>query len=128
MTDHPHDLEALVRTHIEEPAARRLLEMQAAGLITEADSEVFRASAQRYKEAAFAQYAGFDPDVRSQLVQALLADYEREVARLLQEIAARQPAPPPITAQPAEPAPERDSGPRRFLRDAVQGLRRARKQ
>jgi len=123
VTGHPHDLEALVRTQIEAPAARRLLEMKAAGLIAEGDEEVFRASAQRYKEAAFAQYAGFDPDVRSQLVQALLADYEREVARLLREIAARQPAPPPITAKPADPEPA--SGPLRFLRDAV---RRTRKQ
>ncbi|WP_410608771.1 hypothetical protein [Amycolatopsis sp. lyj-109] len=126
MADHPHDLEALVRTQIEEPAARRIFEMQAAGLITETDGEVFRASAERYKEAAFAQYAGFDPDVRSQLVQALLADYEREVARLLREIAARRPAPPPIAAA-SDPAPERPSGPRRFLRDAVEGLRRTRK-
>ena len=126
MADHPHDLEALVRTQIEEPAARRLLEMRAAGLITESDSEVFRASAQRYKEAAFAQYDGFDPDVRSQLVQALLADYEREVARLLREIAARQPEPPSITATASDAEPA--SGPLRFLRDAVHGLRRTRKE
>jgi hypothetical protein len=126
VTDHPHDLEALVRTQIEEPAARRILEMQAAGLITKADGEIFRTSAQRYKEAAFAQYAGFDPDVRSQLVQALLADYEREVARLLREIAARQGEPPSITATTSDPEPA--SGRLRFLRDAVQGLRRTRKE
>ncbi|MFI5607607.1 hypothetical protein [Amycolatopsis sp. NPDC051903] len=90
------DLEALVQTVIERPAALRLRQLLAEGLITASDRDLFFVSAQRYKEAAFTQYADFDPAVRDELVKALLSDYQRELDRLLGEITARRRTPPPL--------------------------------
>ncbi|WP_326567253.1 hypothetical protein VSH64_36235 [Amycolatopsis rhabdoformis] len=84
------ELEALVQTFIERPAALRLQQLLAEGLITASDRDLFLVSARKYHEAAFAHYAEYDPAVRHELVKALLVDYQQELGRLLDEMAARR--------------------------------------
>ncbi|MET7990252.1 hypothetical protein ABZU76_05015 [Amycolatopsis sp. NPDC005232] len=92
------ELEGLVRTVVEQPAAVRLRQLLAEGLITASDRDLFLVSAQKYREAAFAQYADFDPAVRHELVKALLVDYQQELGRLLDDMAARRRPPTAIEA------------------------------
>jgi hypothetical protein len=83
------ELEALIRTQIEEPAGHRILEMVRTGLIEQADADLFSTSAQRYKAAVLAEYDSFDPRVRDELRKSLLTDYQNEIERLIKDVAAR---------------------------------------
>jgi cobalamin biosynthesis Mg chelatase CobN len=93
------DLESLIREQIEAPAARQIQSQLAAGLITSEDAELFRVSADRFKAAALAEYEGFDPTVRHQLVKAVLTSYQLEIGRLLTAINNR--SVPPVNATKA---------------------------
>ncbi|XVS62153.1 hypothetical protein ACQPYE_28315 [Actinosynnema sp. CA-299493] len=86
------ELEALIRTQIEEPAGRRILEMVRAGHIGRADVDLFSTSAERYKTAVLAEYESFDPRVRDELRKSLLVDYQHEIDRLIKDIVARSAA------------------------------------
>jgi hypothetical protein len=83
------ELEALIRTQIEEPAGRQILDMVRAGRIEKADADLFGTSADRYKAAVLAEYESFDPRVRDELRKSLLTDYQNEIDRLIKDIAAR---------------------------------------
>jgi hypothetical protein len=93
------DLGRLLRTRIEEPAARRLLELHRQGAIQDTDVRRFRVSAERYREAILNEYHAFDPQVRCALHQSLLTDYQRTVTRLIAEMVGRlEGRPDPVRA------------------------------
>jgi hypothetical protein len=96
------DLESLIREQIEAPAARQIQSLLAAGVITGEDAELFRVSAARFKSAALAEYEGFDPTVRHQLVKAVLTSYQLEIGRLLNTINNRSGPPAHVTKAVAE--------------------------
>ncbi|MCS7483674.1 hypothetical protein ACFFQW_48150 [Umezawaea endophytica] len=83
------ELEALIRTQIEEPAGHRILAMVSSGIMDRSDADLFSTSAERYKAAVLAEYDTFDPRVRDELRKSLLADYQHEIDRLIGEISAR---------------------------------------
>lgn len=83
------ELADLVRTQIEEPAGRRLLQLAQEGAIQEVDVKLFQISAQRYKNAMFAQYESFDPVVRHELVRSLITDYQATIDEMLAGISRR---------------------------------------
>ena len=96
------DLESLIREQIEAPAARQIQSLLAGGLIASEDAELFRVSANRFKAAALAEYEGFDPTVRHQLVKAVLTSYQMEIGRLLNTINNRSVPPANATKAVAE--------------------------
>jgi hypothetical protein len=113
------DVREVMRTHIEEPAARRLLALVHEGVLHDSDVKLFTVSVQRYKAAILADYDSFDPLVRDQLRRSLLSDYQQSVERLIGEICGRagtcRPGADPGTeGRPTNDRPEREHSDRRI--------------
>ncbi|MEV6219579.1 hypothetical protein [Nocardia sp. NPDC051833] len=101
------ELLELIRVQIEEPAFARIRSLMASGQLTMQDAAMFRASADRYKAAMLAEYSGYDPRVRNELLKSLITDYGTELDRLI-EAAVRHrsphhPGPGMIAGAPVAP-------------------------
>jgi len=79
------DIADIMRTQIEEPATRRLLDIfRQHGEVPRKEVERFRISVVEYRRAVLADYGDLDPVVRHELLKSLLTDYALSIDGLVE--------------------------------------------